>query len=86
MCNQKRVNLKELFPNEDICTRTGVEEDQYLIISRDVVNYMDLLSYIEMGCGVIIHDFEFNEDGEPNEFIDKWVITNDYKSIRIFKS
>jgi len=72
-----QVDLREWFPEEDICSGTGLPEDQYVIVSKNDVNAVDLLRYLSLGCGVCVHDYEIDTDGQPNEFSDQWVITND---------
>jgi len=56
-----------------------------VIVSRNDVNFIDLLEFINLGCGVCVHDYEFNNDGEPNDFSDVWIITNERSIIKIFK-
>ena len=79
-----QVDLREWFAEEDICSGTGMPEDQYVIVSKSDVNAVDLLRYLSLGCGVCVHDYEFEKGGSPNGFSDSWVITND-DQIRIIE-
>ncbi len=78
-------NLKDYFKEDQIESADGAGGSLYVIVSKNDVNPIDLLNYLSKGFGVIIHDYEYDLDGEYNIYEDSWIITEDAEIV-IFDS
>jgi len=88
----KKNKLIDFFDKSQIeCSDCGglwtAEHDgsYYVIVSKEDVSPIDLLKFIQLGFGVVVHDYEFDLEGQDNIYKDCWVITEDPKILIVDK-